>query len=99
MPITIVCTRCGKILAYVYGDARGLAASIGGSGGVKVRCPECAEANRARRMCRCGHPLPYHTTTGRVGACVWKDWPREGPVRDEPIQCKCRVYAEADPID
>ena len=100
MPIAIVCARCGKMLAYVYGDARRLTASLGSSsGGVKARCPECAAANKARRMCRCGRPLPYRTTTGRVGACVWNDWPREGPVRDEPIQCRCRVYAEADPID
>lgn len=98
MPSTLICGRCGKIMAYVYGDARALAAATGGDTGVGIRCPECADANRSGRMCKCGHPLSYHATTGRIGACVWKDWPRHGPARDEPIRCKCEMFDEADPI-
>ena len=97
MTTTLVCGRCGKIMAHVYGDARGLAAALRNDG-IRLKCPECAELGRAQRLCKCGHPLPYHTTTGEVGACVWKDWPKKGPIRDEPIPCRCKKYAEADPI-
>ena len=95
MAVTLICGRCGQAIAYLFGDARPLAAALDD---VRVRCSDCALLSRGRRLCKCGHPLSYHTTTGETGACVWKDWPREGPIRDEPIQCKCAMYEEADPI-
>ena len=35
---------------------------------------------------------------GKIMVCVWKDRPRDGPVPDEPIQCRCKKHVEADPI-
>ena len=78
--------------AYVCGDARGLAGPLSD---VSVRCSGCVEASRAGRLCRCGQPPSYRTTTGKSGPCVWNGRPREGPVRDVPIPCRCRACAEA----
>ena len=95
MATTLVCGKCGEIIAYIKGDARRLAVALND---VRLKCRKCTEDSRAKRLCKCGHPLPYHTTTGEVGGCVWKDWPRDGPPRDEPIPCGCKKYVEADPI-
>ena len=94
MAITLVCEKCGKTLAYVHGDSRRLAASIDDD--VTVMCIECTKNSRGggRRLCKCGHPLSYHVTTGKMGPCVWKDWPRDGVARDEPISCRCKRYVE-----
>ena len=94
MAVTIVCGHCGKIVAYVYSDELRLARYFGNN--TTVRCTECVNA-RARRLCKCGHPMSYHMTTGTCGACVWKDWPKDGPPRDEPIVCECKMYEEAYP--
>ena len=99
MPATPACGRCGRIVAYACGYARGLAGPVNDVG---VGCSgECAEASRTRRLRRRGHhpsPPPYHTTAGKSGPCVWMDRPRRGTIRGEPIPCRCRVHVDAEPI-
>ena len=99
MATPLVCGKCGRLTAYLRGgDAAAIARCLAGDDdGPAVRCPDCAVGKRrARRLCKCGHPFPYHASNGEVGPCIWSDWSNDDRGVDKPFPCECDMYDEAE---